>query len=467
METQHKTAIVILTYNNLQYNQDCIESIRTYTAPGTYELIVVDNCSTDGTREWLLRQPGIKLRLNDYNVGFPAGCNMGVALAERGSDILLLNNDTVVTASWLDNLKACLYSADDIGAAGAVCNHDENLQGLALSYKTLEEMQELAAVNNRSDSRRWEEKAFLIGFCILIKRKVLDQIGLLDVSYSPGYVEDNDLSLRILSAGYRLMLCRDCFIHHYLGSQFRKDPDKFYPVLNRNRDLFQRKWGFRTAAFDEVKFASLRMYRESAHEPPKRILDLGCGIGVTLLKLKAEYPAAELYGVEPDAAMAHIAKRFAAVSVAPAGEFPLAFAKGSFDCILIGNALEKTQAPEALLRGLLPYLAEEGTVLGEVHNLGHYDVLKSLLRGSFLYAADALDRASRTFFARDDLFAIAERCGFRPPRLLHWYSEPAGEETPFIAALGTLAGEERTYLYRTRLFVFEMEKRQAAAPLPT
>ncbi|MDF2520933.1 MAG: hypothetical protein K0R84_1561, partial [Clostridia bacterium] len=89
-----KTSIIILTYNNLEYNKLCIESIREYTQKGTYEIIIVDNHSTDGTVEWLKEQKDLRLILNDENQGFPKGCNQGIEMAEEGNDILLLNNDT-------------------------------------------------------------------------------------------------------------------------------------------------------------------------------------------------------------------------------------------------------------------------------------------------------------------------------------------------------------------------------------
>jgi tetratricopeptide (TPR) repeat protein len=103
-----KTSIVILTYNNLDYNKLCIESIRKYTKEGTYEIIVVDNHSTDGTVEWLKKQRDVKIILNGENLGFPKGCNQGIEIADEANDILLLNNDTIVTPNWLINLKKCL-----------------------------------------------------------------------------------------------------------------------------------------------------------------------------------------------------------------------------------------------------------------------------------------------------------------------------------------------------------------------
>lgn len=288
----NKTSIIILTYNNLKYTKNCIDSIKKYTKDNTYEIIIIDNNSIDGTRDWLKKQKNIKIILNDDNKGFPIGCNQGIEIADKENDILLLNNDTIVTKNWLENLKICLYSDNKIGAVGSVCNQNENMQGVDFTYDNLETMQKLAEINNKSDSNKWEEKVFLIGFCLLIKREVIEKIKKLDVNYTPGYIEDNDLSLRIISLGYKLILCHDSFIHHYLGTSFRKDLDKFYPILNKNRQYFERKWKFNTFCFDEIKNYSLPLI-----ENPKKILEVNCGIGITLLNLKYKYKNLVIEGV--------------------------------------------------------------------------------------------------------------------------------------------------------------------------
>ncbi|WP_197461030.1 glycosyltransferase family 2 protein [Ferroacidibacillus organovorans] len=99
----YSTSIVILTHNQLVHTQLCIQSIRDYTSDVDYEIIVIDNASTDGTREWLHAQPDLIVQENLINVGFPAGCNQGIQLATR-NNILLLNNDTVVTSKWLKRM---------------------------------------------------------------------------------------------------------------------------------------------------------------------------------------------------------------------------------------------------------------------------------------------------------------------------------------------------------------------------
>ena len=107
---RYKTSIVILSYNTLQLLQLCIEGIREHTKAGTYEIIVVENGSKDGSAAWLKEQSDLRCICNERNQGFPKGCNQGLAVA-TGTELLLLNSDTVVTKNWLENLRRALYSS--------------------------------------------------------------------------------------------------------------------------------------------------------------------------------------------------------------------------------------------------------------------------------------------------------------------------------------------------------------------
>ena len=112
------TSIIILSYNTLTYTRWCLESIRRFTEPGTYEIIVVDNASTDGSRAFLRQQEDVRLSESEVNLGFPKGCNVGMAAA-RGDALLLLNSDTIVTPRWLVQLRRALDSRPEVGAVKA------------------------------------------------------------------------------------------------------------------------------------------------------------------------------------------------------------------------------------------------------------------------------------------------------------------------------------------------------------
>ena len=393
-----KTSIIILTYNNLDKTKDCIESIRKYTDKNSYEIIVVDNNSTDDTKLFLEEQDDIKVIFNESNVGFPMGCNVGIANAEETYDILLLNNDTIVTKNWLSNLKKCLYSDEKIGAVGAVSNNGANLQGVDFTYNNFDEMQNLASKNNISDVKKWEEKVCLIGYCLLIKREVMDQLNGLDEGYTPGYIEDNDLSLNIIKLGYRLMLCHDSFIHHYLGTSFRKDEDKFNKIILKNRDYFEKKWNFNVFTFDSTKNNSIFLA-----DSPNDVLDYNCGIGTSLLRIKYLFPNAKIIGLEKDVFKREIAEHFGTI-VKDLDEL-----NQKFDTIFIGNALETEEKPLYFIHKLKKYLKEDGVIIGEISNIASLKNIMLLLDNEWYYH----NFTKQNHFTKKDLQTMFNNEGYK------------------------------------------------------
>ena len=196
-----KAGIVILSYNLLDMTRDCIESIRKTTPDSAREIIVVDNASKDKSVAWLKQQKDIKLLCNEENCGFPMGCNQGIRMAEKESDIMLLNNDTIMTPNALFWLRMGLYENDQVGSTGSVSNYVANGQAVIENGKTEGEYLTFAAKNNVPMETPYVHKASLVGFALLLKRCVLEKTGYLDERFSPGNFEDNDICLRIILSG--------------------------------------------------------------------------------------------------------------------------------------------------------------------------------------------------------------------------------------------------------------------------
>lgn len=234
-----KTSIVVVTYNKLSYLKLCVESIKKYSIGENYELIIVDNMSTDGTRNWLAQKKDIKKIYNSTNLGFTKGCNQGI-LKAQGDNVLLLNNDVIVTENWLSNLIKCLYTRKEIGAVGPITNNCSNAQLIRVSYNSIKEMELWAKKYNAGNDKSWEERKRLIGFCLLIKREVINTIGLLDERFSPGNFEDDDYCFRMRKAGYRLILCKNTFVHHFGSISFSNS--NYYELLKINKEKFEKKW---------------------------------------------------------------------------------------------------------------------------------------------------------------------------------------------------------------------------------
>lgn len=400
-------SMIILASGQFNYTKECIESIREHTEKGSYEIIVIDNHSQDETLEWLKAQNDLKIIANRENLGFPKGCNQGIKIA-RGNKILLLNNDTVVTRNWLTNLLSCLGSSPDIGAVGPVTNYCSNFQQIPVTYGDSDSMQKFAAEYNVRDENKWEQVVKLVGYCLLIKKEALDKAGLLDERFSPGNYEDDDIGLRIQQAGYKLILCRDTFIHHYGSMSFRKNIDMFSQALQKNREKFTDKWGFDPSGnlFKQTEITDL-VHLDGMEQP--RILQVGCGCGATLLSIRYNFRSAQLYGIEANEKAAEIAGLFADVkSVAPGeAEYPDAF----FDSILFTGIFEYEQEPWELLGRYCKYLKPGGVAVAEILNAMYYPVVTGLLyNGLFYTGGQAPEKRQLRFFtpnAAQNLFGGA------------------------------------------------------------
>jgi len=235
------TSVVMLTWNELPYTQRCLASLRRHTRL-PIELIVVDNGSTDGTVAWLESQPDLHLIVNPSNLGFPKAANQGIAAA-KGRQILLLNNDIVLTAGWLGRLLAHLHASPQVGMVGPCSNFVSGPQQVPVSYQNLVELESFAWRLGRSKRGQYRGTDRLVGFCLLIKRELLDRVGVLDEQFGLGCFEDDDLCRRATAAGYELRICDDAFVHHYGGRSFIGNQVPFSELMAGNQQRFLRKWG--------------------------------------------------------------------------------------------------------------------------------------------------------------------------------------------------------------------------------
>ena len=234
------TSIIIPTCNKVNYLKECIESVQTYT-PQPYELIIIDNGSTDGTDRYLRSLRGIRYRINAGNLGFAGAVNQGLMLA-RGETLLILNNDSVVTEGWLGNLQQCLHASPDHGIVGPMTNYISGDQLLEVGYGSMPEMQAFARSYNRSDPAVWQMTGRLTGFCMLMRRETFEQLGYFDEGFEIGNCEDDDYGLRLRLLGRQLIIARDTFIHHYGSVSMKALDSKFDEVYGNNLRYYSEKW---------------------------------------------------------------------------------------------------------------------------------------------------------------------------------------------------------------------------------
>ena len=256
------TSIVIVTWNELAYTRECIDSILSRTDE-PIELIFVDNGSTDGTPEYLETIPGATVIRNSENRGFAPAVNQGLKEC-HGQQILLLNNDCVVSTGWLQGLLEVLHDDERNGLVGPVSNNISGPQQIPVSYTDLASMDGFAW--DCRANRRLVETDRLVGFCLLFRRSVLDDVGLLDEQFEVGCFEDDDFCRRASKAGYRAIIAPNAFVHHYGSVTFRGAGLDFGEIMQQNSQRYLQKWEHDNST---VESAESVLTQTSMAQPPE------------------------------------------------------------------------------------------------------------------------------------------------------------------------------------------------------
>ena len=155
--------------------------------------------------------------------------------------MLLLNNDVVVTTGWLVRMLQCTAAViDSVGLVGPRSNFVSGPQQMEVAYDNLAELDGFAWDFGKTQNGVMVEVSRLVGFCLLIKREVIDAIGLLDEQFGIGCFEDDDYCLRAIAAGFRAVIAGDAFIHHHGGRTFVGTGVDCGAILRENERRFAK-----------------------------------------------------------------------------------------------------------------------------------------------------------------------------------------------------------------------------------
>jgi len=241
-----RVSIIVPAYNQVAFTLACIESVFRSAPAASFEILVGDDKSSDGTvAASKIDIPNVRWIRHDPNLGFVRNCNE-TARSARGSILVFLNNDTLVLPGWLDELVATLEADDSVGLAGSKLIYpDGRLQEAGGIF-----WQDGSAWNlgRFEDPRRPElsyarEADYISGASIALRSAVWEEMGGFDELYVPAYAEDADLAFRLRAAGYRTLFQPRSQLLHFEGVSSGTDTGsgiKAHQVTNLER--FRERW---------------------------------------------------------------------------------------------------------------------------------------------------------------------------------------------------------------------------------
>jgi GT2 family glycosyltransferase len=285
---------VVPVYNAPELVAACLDAVLAHTS-GRARLIVIDDASTDAAIAPLLARydgrPRVSVLRNPTNRGFTATANRGIACAGN-ADVVLLNADTAVGPNWLNGLRRAAYAGDDIATATAVSDNAG-----AFSVPELEHANALPAAWAFDDCARalWQGAGLAYpelptgnGFCLYIRRSVIDAVGVLDeTAFAQGYGEENDFCQRASRQGLRHVIAGNVLVRHARSQSFGEE--RRLALGNAGMAVLRERWpnyeaevGAALFSFERrvLDWRVRRIYADAAATaaPRARMLWVGAGM---------------------------------------------------------------------------------------------------------------------------------------------------------------------------------------------
>ncbi len=240
-----QVCVIIPVYNHFNYTKQCLESLFSHESKYTFDIIVMDDCSTDETEKELSVKDGIRYVRNKENLGFLKNCNKAARFSES-EFLVFLNNDTIVKEKWLDSLIDTLKRDSSVGLVGSKLIYpDGRLQeagGIIFSDGRAWNYGRLCDPNDPTFNYT-REVDYCSGASIAIRRDLFMNLGLFDERYAPAYAEDSDLCLKVKEAKLKVVYQCASEVIHFEGVSSGTDLSKgvkSYQTINVKK-LYE-KW---------------------------------------------------------------------------------------------------------------------------------------------------------------------------------------------------------------------------------
>jgi GT2 family glycosyltransferase/SAM-dependent methyltransferase len=238
-------SILIPTYGNFRYTAECLLSVARCGSTVSFEVLIADDASNDGTAARLAQVPNLRVLPAEQNQGFLRNCNRALPSA-RGRFIVLLNNDVQVQPGWLEALASPALADPRVGAVGPkILYPSGHLQEAGCSFRQ-DGTTEMVGLDDNPDRPQYafkREVDYCSGAALLVNAAAFRALGGFDDALAPAYCEDSDLCLRLRQEGLRVVYTPEAVVVHHLSKTTAAEGnDVKLAQVGRNLEKFSRKW---------------------------------------------------------------------------------------------------------------------------------------------------------------------------------------------------------------------------------
>lgn len=374
-----KVTVIVLAYGKVEKTKVCVENILKYTTGVPFELWLLDNGSEENdTLEYFKSVEYESKKIIKITKNITGVFAMDKIIPTITSEYLaIIPNDVIVTINWLENLLACAESDPKIGVACPVSTNISNRQEEGLGgFTNLEEMQAKAAKFNKSDWRKWEERLRIIPSATLYRREIFDEAGVFDVGFIHDFGDD-DYFFRVRRAGYKMMVCRDTFVHHNHYMQERDLEGVEIQRAQMGRKMFVKKYNGLDAWEDGANhIMEFSYYGDLKKKKGERLhilgVDIRCGTPVLDVKNKLRFEGYSDFFV--DTFTTDLKYYIDLNSISNCVEHDhisniiSKYHNKKYNVIILGEALNIYQKPTKILLDLISLLDAGGILITYIHN---------------------------------------------------------------------------------------------------
>lgn len=434
--------VLIIVHNKEKYVKASLQSLRMYADVDNLSVVVVDNGSSDGLRNWAASQEDFTyIYMDEGKLPFGTVINKVKDEIEINGDLLITNGCFLLTPNCLSRMLQTLYEEEQIGAVGALSYyfwHFNNYQTQTDICEYEEMISQALTVTECAGKRVMA----LDPATILFKAEMLEKLGGFDESFEEQVYVMKDYCLNMVINDWKLMVCNTAFWYNVDTSEDWKQ----YP--NPLEDIkLEQKWGMHYfGSLDNCNIVDCIKEDKNAEIS---VLEVGCDCGATLLEIKNRYPNAHVYGSEINEKSAAIAVHVATVTVDNIEECNLKYEVETFDYIIFGDVLEHLRNPKEVVKYSKNLLKKGGSIIANIPNLSHISVVEQLLRGDFTYTETGLlDKTHIHFFAYNEIIKMFKETGLNIYQIIHVQESLNEQQEALINKLLSISPELKEHMLK-------------------